>query len=190
MSTKKPRVIPISDDGELGKIIPGETFVEQYFPELLAKKPDVTTDPVGPVPDPPVIVAPKLVAGHPRTQVGSRLDKDKGVRYSIFVCTGMPDLIEVVSQPGQPDAYVPRGFNWGYESLPGVARPTGPETFWGLDPVPGSTRPAGYRTRYFEDGRAYYEQSDLPDEEEPRKPDAVQTAMNLQIQGHYEPSRS
>ena len=116
-------------------------------------------------PDPAKVTDPvpakKPVAGEPRTLLGNRGD------HPIYVCTinGVKMLIELVS--GYPDAFVPRGFNVDY--TPFVAKVIGPESSnYGNDPLPDFTRPEGYRKRYFPgDKRLYWEQSDLPDEEDP-----------------------
>jgi hypothetical protein len=194
MSTTKPRVIPISDDGELGKIMPGEAFVEQYFPELQpVKKPDATTDPIrpAPVPDPPAITppaviiepAPKKPFGWPRVTVGTLTDK--GRLFPVCLGHSLDYLLLVVNKADEPDAFMPCGFNLGYQLQTEMARPTGQETPWGVGQPATFNRPDGYRLRYFEDGARYYEQSDLPDEEEPRKPGAAVAAMNIQVKGHY-----
>jgi hypothetical protein len=190
MATSKPRVIPISDDGGLGKIMSGEAFVAQYFPELLEKKPDVTTDPVirdpvirDPVkPDPPIITPPveQKPFGWPRAQVGLR--EDKGRQLPVCLGPSLDYLLLIVNKPGEPDAFMPCGYNLGYSLLPNVAtRPTGQETHFAVTWPASFVRPAGYRLRYFEDGTPFLEQSDLPDEAKP------QPAMNLQPQYHESP---
>ncbi|OJW76325.1 hypothetical protein [Spirosoma sp. 48-14] len=116
------------------------------------------TDPA-PVTDP--VPAKKPIAGEPRIIAGTTENGTPVYECSI---NGVIGLIQVVSN--LPDAFVPRGYNFNYKPF-GTLK-IGPETSnYGNDPLPGFTRPEGYRKRYFPDGRLYWEQSDLADEEDP-----------------------
>ncbi|QIP16827.1 hypothetical protein G8759_31380 [Spirosoma aureum] len=115
----------------------------------------IVVDPPPVVIDPPPVVVPRIIYGSPRTKVGDWTDP-KGNTYPIFLGAGIKTAL-IAQKGSDPDEIFAVGFNLNYKLLPGITRPTGPESYYGVKPPAGWEPPlADYDELKFEDGATYY----------------------------------